>query len=149
VFDQHGCFLSKSDSQTAALGAFVAATLKPGAIVALTGELGTGKTCFSRGICKGLGVRENVCSPTFALLNIYKTGKIPVYHFDVYRLQAANEVFELGIDEILRGDSCICLIEWADKISSLLPEDIIQVEFAHVRENCREITIRGPGFPKV
>ena len=92
----------------------------PGLVVTLTGDLGTGKTVFAQGFAEGLGIRETVNSPTFTILQIYEEGRIPLYHFDVYRIEDAEEMVEVGLDEYLEGNG-VCLIEWAGRIADLLP----------------------------
>ena len=98
----------------------------PGLVVTLTGDLGTGKTVFAQGFAEGLGIRETVNSPTFTILQIYEEGRIPLYHFDVYRIEDAEEMVEVGLDEYLEGNG-VCLIEWAGRIADLLPAGTIIV----------------------
>ena len=107
---------------TEALGKRLANQASPGDVIALTGDLGVGKTALAKAIAEGLGVRETVTSPTFTLLAEYRSGRIPLYHFDVYRAHDADELFEIGFLEYLDGDG-LCLVEWADLVEDLLPED--------------------------
>ena len=95
---------------------------KAGEVYALSGDLGVGKTVFSKGFAAGLGIGETVNSPTFTILQIYESGRLPLYHFDVYRIEDAEEMEEVGLDEYLYGEG-VCLIEWADRIREILPED--------------------------
>lgn len=111
------------------LGEEIAGRLKPGDVAALTGELGTGKTSLCRAIAKGLGVAEEISSPTFNVVKEYLSGRLPVYHFDVYRVSDPDELFELGFDEYLHGDG-VCLIEWADLIEDMLPADCIRIDLS-------------------
>jgi len=133
---------TSGEAQTEAYAAEFAAGLRPGDVVALTGELGSGKTCFVRGVCQGLSILEPVLSPTFSLLNVYTTGRLPVYHMDVYGLREASECLDIGLEEILDGNG-ICLIEWAERIRELLPEKTIWVNFSHAGGDRREIRVSG------
>ncbi len=126
------------------MGEEFAASLNPGDVVALIGELGSGKTVFIKGICRGLKVEDDVTSPTFTLIHEYK-GRIPVYHFDFYRIHRADEMRELGCEEYFFGEG-ISLIEWADKILEHLPKKRIEVYiknfFKKGLESRREIVFR-------
>ncbi len=99
---------------------------KPGQIIALTGDLGTGKTVFSKGFAKGLGIEEVVSSPTFTLLQVYENGRLPLYHFDVYRIGDVSEMEETGYEDCFYGKG-VTLIEWAELIEEILPEKIIRI----------------------
>jgi len=114
--------------------------LGPGAVVALTGELGAGKTCFIQGLVRGLGVTGRATSPTFVLINQYP-GRVPVYHVDAYRTESLTELMDLGLLELLGGGG-VTVIEWADKLASLLPPDAIHVHIEGVGDEPRAITIR-------
>jgi len=114
--------------------------LGPGAVVALTGELGAGKTCFIQGLVRGLGVTGRATSPTFVLINQYP-GRVPVYHVDAYRTESLTELMDLGLLELFGGEG-VTVIEWADKLASLLPPDAIHVHIAGVGDEPRAITIR-------
>jgi len=117
---------TNSEAETVALGEELARRLSPGSVVAFFGDLGTGKTHFIKGVCKGLGVVEHVASPTFTILNEYRGRMLNVYHFDFYRIESPLEAREIGLQEYLRGDG-VCLIEWADRIRELLPPERIDV----------------------
>ena len=106
---------------------------RPGQIYALDGDLGAGKTVFCQGFASGLEVRELVNSPTFTIVQEYTTGKLPLYHFDVYRIEEPEELEEIGYEEYFYGEG-ICLIEWADRIRELLPEQTIQVRIHKLPE---------------
>ena len=123
-------FLSSSPASTFNFGKRVGERLKAGSIIALIGELGCGKTLFTRGICAGLGVPERyVNSPTFAFVNEY-LGRLPVFHIDLYRLNTIDEEFEIGIlDYLAKADSGVTVLEWAEKALALLPDDCLQVQF--------------------
>lgn len=118
-----------SEKETERIGEAIGQAAEPGTVVALIGDLGTGKTTLTKSIAKGLGVTETVTSPTFNIIREYKSGRIPLYHFDVYRIGDPDEMFELGYEEYFYGDG-ICVVEWADIIEELLPEDavIIRIE---------------------
>ncbi len=133
-------FFSNSPASTSALGKRTGERLAPGSIVALTGELGCGKTLLTRGICAGLGVPlRQVNSPTFVLVNEYR-GRLPVFHMDLYRLGTESDVVELGITDYLsRAESGVMIIEWAEKIPSLLPDDLLKVEFEILSPRKRRI----------
>lgn len=98
----------------------------PGDVVCIYGDLGTGKTLFSQGFARGLGVREYVNSPTFTIVQEYDDGRIPLYHFDVYRIEDPEEMEEIGFTDMLYGEG-VCLIEWADMIEDILPENCMKV----------------------
>ena len=123
-------FFSNSPAATLALGKRIGESLPPGSIIALTGELGCGKTLLTRGICAGLDVPlRQVNSPTFVLVNEYR-GRLPVFHMDLYRLGGIDDGFEIGImDYFSRAASGVMIIEWAEKMFSLLPADLLRVEF--------------------
>ena len=134
---------SRSPEATAAVGAQLAESLEPGDVVALTGELGAGKTCFLQGLAAGLGVTSEVTSPTFVLVNCYR-GRLPVYHLDAYRTESLSEVLDLGVEEMFHGDG-VTIIEWADKLLPLLPADAVIVGISGLGDEPREIVIEGPG----
>jgi tRNA threonylcarbamoyladenosine biosynthesis protein TsaE len=113
--------VTHSEEATISAGAEFARRLEPGAIVALYGDLGSGKTRFVKGISRGLGVTETVASPTFTIVNEHRDGRIPLFHFDCYRLRSAAELDEIGFDEYIYGAG-VCVIEWAEVIESKLPE---------------------------
>jgi tRNA threonylcarbamoyladenosine biosynthesis protein TsaE len=134
-------FLSKGPDDTIAFAAAFAKTLKPGSVVALVGTLGSGKTTFTKGIAKGLGVRDyrHVNSPSFVLIKEYK-GSIPLYHFDLYRLGNVKDVEDIDSDGYFFGKG-ISVVEWADKCRALLPKRHIRVQFKIKGENKRQIRI--------
>ncbi len=142
-------FLSHGPAATSALGKRLGERLEAGSIIALIGELGCGKTLLTRGICSGLGVPlRQVNSPTFILVNEYR-GKLPVFHMDLYRLGETAEGFDMGIlDYLARAGSGVMVVEWAEKILSLLPDDYLKVEF-HIlsaRERRLDFTALGDRF---
>ena len=123
-------FRTQTPGETQNIGEEIGKQLRQGDLVALIGDLGTGKTCLTQGIARGVGVYSNqiVNSPSYTLINEY-AGKVPIYHVDLYRLQNHDEILDLGLDEYLKGNG-ICIIEWADKLGSL------QIEIG--RASCRE-----------
>ena len=114
-------FESSCREDTAEIAYKMAQKAGPGQVYALIGDLGTGKTVFTKGFAKGLGIEEPVSSPTFTILQIYEEGRLPLYHFDVYRIEEPEEMEEVGFDDYVYGEG-VCLIEWADRIEDLLPE---------------------------
>ena len=133
-----------SENETIILGTKIARFLTTGDVIALFGELGSGKTCIIKGICQGLAVKEDVTSPTFTIINEY-INKFPIYHFDFYRINSDDEIYGLGYEEYFYG-SGICLIEWADRIEKFLPSNRIEIHLKNIfeegKENIREIKIR-------
>lgn len=115
-----------SAEETFALGEEMGRKARPGEVVALTGDLGVGKTVFTKGFARGLGVSEDVNSPTFTILQEYHGGRLPFYHFDVYRILDVFDMEEIGYEDYFYGDG-VCLVEWGEVVSSLLPEDTIWV----------------------
>lgn len=122
-------YLSHSEKETIGAGARFAKLLKPGDVVALEGDLGSGKTRFIKGICIGLGVAEHVASPTFTILNEYRGSVLKIYHFDFYRLGSTAELREIGFEEYLDGDG-VCVIEWADRVHDKLPDERYDVHMS-------------------
>ena len=117
---------SFSERETALAGEKLAGECAAGTIITLNGDLGTGKTVFTKGFGKGLGIAEPICSPTFTIMQIYDEGRLPLYHFDVYRIADIEEMDEIGYEDFFFGDG-VCLIEWAELIQELLPEERIDV----------------------
>lgn len=122
-------WITGSASETRTRGAELGQSLAPGSVVIFTGNLGAGKTTLIQGICTGLGVTEKVTSPTFTLINEYQ-GRLPVYHFDFYRLHTAAELIDLGVDEYLDGPG-VCLVEWPELIEAWLPQRHLRCHLSH------------------
>jgi tRNA threonylcarbamoyladenosine biosynthesis protein TsaE len=112
----------KSEDDTKKLGLEIADMARPGDVVALIGDLGAGKTTLTKYIAEGLGVKEEITSPTFTIVNEYKSGRMPLYHFDAYRLENGIDMMDIGGDDYLYGDG-LCVIEWADRIAEVLPDE--------------------------
>ena len=137
-------FESTSETETQRLGTMLAKQLKPGTVIALNGNLGAGKTRLVQAIAAALGVdRSEVNSPTFVLIQEYQ-GRLPLYHFDTYRLKDTDEFLELGADDLLYADG-VCLIEWADKVIEVLPQDLLKIEIEHTTETARTFRFKGQG----
>ena len=124
-----------SEAKTLDLGKKLAGLLKAGDVICLSGDLGSGKTVFVRGIARGLEVEAEVTSPTFSILNVYQA-IVPVYHFDLYRLENPEELFDIGFDEYVGTDG-IALIEWADKFPGNIPDEYLMVEISTKSEHSR------------
>lgn len=120
----------KNEHDTEEFGMKLASSLEPGDIVALIGDLGTGKTTLTKYIAKWLGVTENIDSPTFNIVKEHKSGIIPLFHFDVYRLSSGDELLDIGADEYFYSDG-VCIIEWADIVADVVPEKakVILIEY--------------------
>jgi len=136
--------ISKSPAETVRIGRILGEGLKAGDVVALTGELGSGKTCLTQGIACGLGVPENyaVTSPTFTLINEYPGREAALYHVDLYRLQGAADLADTGYEEYLSGGG-VMVIEWAEKVLEAVPVDALFVVMTYLEENVRKIEISG------
>lgn len=130
---------------TFALGRKIGEGLHPGTVISLVGDLGAGKTVFTQGIAAGLGIREPVNSPTFTIMQCYEEGRLPFYHFDVYRIEEIEEMEEIGYEDCFYGEG-VCLIEWANLIEELLPENLCRITIEKNMEkgfDYRKITIEG------
>ncbi|MBS0660989.1 MAG: tRNA (adenosine(37)-N6)-threonylcarbamoyltransferase complex ATPase subunit type 1 TsaE [Verrucomicrobia bacterium] len=132
---------SESVADTLVAGRAVGEACTPGTILALCGDLGAGKTHFVKGVCQGLGADAEVTSPTFTLLHEYRGGRLPVFHFDLYRLASAEEALGLGFDDYLEAGG-VCVLEWADKFPELLPEGTRWFDFRLAPDGAREIVER-------
>ena len=136
---------TRSPEETFALGEKLGREAKPGQIYTLNGDLGMGKTVFTQGFAAGLGITEPVNSPTFTILQVYEEGRMPFYHFDVYRIGDVEEMDEIGYEDCFYGEG-VCLIEWAELIEEILPENVIVVTIEKDLEqgfDYRKITLEG------
>ena len=135
----------RASEETYALGVEYGKKACPGQVYALTGDLGVGKTVFIRGFAEGLGVTDDVVSPTFTIVQEYRTGRFPMFHFDVYRIEDADELYEVGMEEYLYGDG-VTLIEWAERFPEFVPENAVKItiekDFAKGADY-RRITVEG------
>ena len=136
-------YVSNSEGETEDLGRRLGLRLGPGAVVAYTGDLGAGKTAFTRGLARGLDISERVTSPTFTIVNEYEGGRLPLFHFDLYRLGSSDELFDIGWEDYLsRGG--VCAVEWSENVADALEEDAIRVDLRRGEsDGQRIITIEG------
>ena len=136
-------YVSNSEGETEDLGRRLGLRLGPGAVVAFTGDLGAGKTAFTRGLARGLDISERVTSPTFTIVNEYEGGRLPLFHFDLYRLGSSDELFDIGWEDYLsRGG--VCAVEWSENVADALEEDAIRVDLRRGEsDGQRIITIEG------
>ena len=138
-------YISKGEKETEALGARLGELVSPGAVIAYTGDLGAGKTAFTRGLARGLGVTDRVTSPTFTIVNEYEGERMPLFHFDMYRLGSSDELFDIGWEDyIARGG--VCAVEWSENVDDALEEDTIRVDIRRGdNDSQRRITVtNGP-----
>ena len=136
-------FLSKSAASTQSFAKDFAKNLERGTVIAFRGDLGAGKTCFTYGLCEGLSFSGEVSSPTFAIVNVYEGGRLPVYHFDMYRVCGWEDLETTGyFDYLDRGDGII-VVEWSENIESALPDDTLFITIEKTDEDFRKITVGG------
>ena len=140
--------ISNSAEETEQIAFKYAQTLKKPIVISLVGDLGAGKTTFTKGFAKGLNIKEMVTSPTFTIMNDYTSGTLPLYHFDMYRLTSKEEAIELGFEEYfdLRKLDGICVVEWAENVKGLLPALYIEINFEKLEEEKRKIQISVKGW---
>lgn len=134
-------YITNSPEETEELGAALAKRLQPGTVIAYRGDLGAGKTAFTRGLARGLGVTEYVTSPTYTIVNEYTGGRLPLFHFDMYRLGSSDELFDIGWEDYLERGG-ICAVEWSENVWDAL-EDPIVITVYRVDEETRKIVIEG------
>lgn len=134
-------FLTNSPLETEAVGEALAAVLRPGAVIAYRGDLGAGKTAFTRGLARGLGYGEPVTSPTYTIVNEYLGGRMPLFHFDMYRLASSDDLWDIGWEDYLdRGG--VCAVEWSENVADALEAPIL-ITIEKLGENARRIIIEG------
>ena len=134
-------FYSDSPEQTEQIGAALGKLLTPGTVIAYEGDLGAGKTAFTRGLAKGLGAKDMVTSPTYTIVNEYLSGRLPLFHFDMYRLTSADDLWDIGWEDYLERGG-VCAVEWSENVTDAL-ENPIFIRLEKVDENTRRITIEG------
>ncbi len=134
-------FITNSPSETEAVGQALAERLTPGTVLAYRGDLGAGKTAFTRGLARGLGATDMVTSPTYTIVNEYLSGRLPLFHFDMYRLGSADALFDIGWEDYLERGG-VCAVEWSENVAEAL-EDPIEVLIEKLGEDTRRITVTG------
>ncbi len=134
-------FITHTPEQTEAVGQALGKILQPGTVLAYEGDLGAGKTAFTRGLARGLGAADIVTSPTYTIVNEYLSGRLPLFHFDMYRLASADDLWDIGWEDYLdRGG--VCAVEWSENVAEAM-EDAIRVRIEKTGEESRRITITG------
>ena len=134
-------FLTNSPAETEKVGAALGKILKPGTVIAYRGDLGAGKTAFTRGLAKGLGANDMVTSPTYTIVNEYLGGRMPLFHFDMYRLASSDDLWDIGWEDYLDRNG-VCAVEWSENVEDAL-EDPINITIEKLGEDTRRITIEG------
>ena len=134
-------YITNSPPETEAVGAALGKIIHPGTVIAYRGDLGAGKTAFTRGLARGLGCTETVTSPTYTIVNEYLGGRIPLFHFDMYRLRSSDDLFDIGWEDYLdRGG--VCAVEWSENVEDAM-EDAIVITIEKLGEDSRRITLEG------
>ena len=140
-------YITKSPEETETVGFRLGKELKPNTVLAFTGDLGAGKTAFTRGLARGLGATERVTSPTYTIVNEYLSGRLPLFHFDMYRLSCSDELWDIGWEDYLsRGG--VCAVEWSENVEDAL-ENPVQICIQKLGENTRKITISGGDYENI
>ena len=137
-------YITNSPAETEAIGAALGKQLKPGTVIAYRGDLGAGKTAFTRGLARGLGSEEMVTSPTYTIVNEYLGGRLPLFHFDMYRLASSDDLWDIGWEDYLERGG-VCAVEWSEKVADAM-EDAISITIEKLGEDSRSITIEGGDF---
>ncbi len=134
-------FITNAPEETEQIGEKLGRVITPGTVIAYEGDLGAGKTAFTRGLARGLGAKDRVTSPTYTIVNEYLGGRMPLFHFDMYRLGSSDELFDIGWEDYLaRGG--ICAVEWSERVEDAL-EEPLRIRIEKTGENTRKITIEG------
>ena len=134
-------YTTNSPDQTEAIGQALGQTVKAGTVIAYSGDLGAGKTAFTRGLARGLGITEPVTSPTYTIVNEYLSGRLPLFHFDMYRLRSADDLWDIGWEDYLERGG-VCAVEWAENVEEAM-EDALWVHIKKLDEATRSITVEG------
>ena len=134
-------YITGSPEETEAVGAALGRVLTPGSVVAYRGDLGAGKTAFTRGLARGLGCTDAVTSPTYTIVNEYVSGRIPLFHFDMYRLRSSDDLWDIGWEDYLERGG-VCAVEWSENVADAM-ENAVTVNLEKLGENTRRITIEG------
>ena len=134
-------YITNSPAQTEAIGAALGKILKPGTVIAYRGDLGAGKTAFTRGLARGLGSTELVTSPTYTIVNEYLGGRMPLFHFDMYRLASSDDLWDIGWEDYLDRNG-VCAVEWSENVADAMEEPIV-ITIEKLGEDSRRITIEG------
>ena len=139
-------FITHSPEETEKIGEALAKKLQPGTILAYRGDLGAGKTAFTRGLARGLGCKELVTSPTYTIVNEYLGGRLPLFHFDMYRLASSDDLWDIGWEDYLERGG-VCAVEWSENVADAM-EDALTVTIEKLGETTRRITIEGDSLPE-
>ena len=134
-------FITNSPAETESVGATLSKILSPGAVIAYRGDLGAGKTAFTRGLARGLGVSDPVTSPTYTIVNEYLGGRMPLFHFDMYRLHSSDDLWDIGWEDYLERGG-ICVVEWSENVADAM-EDAIIITIEKLGDETRRITVEG------
>lgn len=134
-------FITHSPEETEKIGEALAKSLQPGTILAYRGDLGAGKTAFTRGLARGLGCKETVTSPTYTIVNEYLGGRLPLFHFDMYRLASSDDLWDIGWEDYLEREG-VCAVEWSENVADAM-ENAVTVTIEKLGETTRQITIEG------
>ena len=134
-------FITHSPEETEKIGEALAKSLQPGTVLAYRGDLGAGKTAFTRGLARGLGCKETVTSPTYTIVNEYLGGRLPLFHFDMYRLASSDDLWDIGWEDYLDREG-VCAVEWSENVQDAM-ENAVTVTIEKLGENTRRITIEG------
>ena len=134
-------FITNSPAQTEAVGAAIGAVLQPGTVLAFRGDLGAGKTAFTRGLARGLGAEDRVTSPTYTIVNEYLSGRLPLFHFDMYRLESADDLWDIGWEDYLERGG-VCAVEWSENVAEAM-ENAIGICIEKLGDDTRRITVEG------
>ncbi len=134
-------YITNSPRETEELAQKLAASLRPGTVIAYKGDLGAGKTAFTRGLARGLGISDPVTSPTYTIVNEYLSGKMPLFHFDMYRLSSSDDLFDIGWEDYLERGG-VCAVEWSENVADAM-ENAIFITIEKTGEESRRITVEG------